>query len=166
MKSPTTRVRDRSAGLSVTALKAEVRIGAASTAFGPRRRSSEARSSINIRLAAPQRRLGGTVPARQTGPFENLGDGVLPTEGHNVHAGVAGELAYLLDDLGAPEQALGSNTVARHAAQASDERVGHVHARHFAAHVFERAQRLHRPDPGQHVAALVEAEVADLLHPL
>src|SRR6266567_1524093 len=164
MKSHTTRTRERSASLSTAARYADVRMGAASSALGPRKRSSEARISMSMQyLEAPH---FYTNPPGNTGAFEDFRNGVFPIEGHHVDARHARNGLHLGNDLATQFEAFVRHAVGGHAAKSTYNFVGHVHARHFLAHVLECAQRPDRTNAGENEAPFFESQVAYLLHPV
>src|SRR3981081_4649962 len=115
-----------------------------------------------MRLLAPHRDL----PTRQPGALENLWNGVLPTESHDVHARYARDLFHLLNDLGAHFQTLRADPIVGHAAQSANHVVGHVHSRYITPHVTERPPRLERAVSGQDEGAFFKAQIARALHEL
>src|SRR5207245_10388174 len=61
--------------------------------------------------------------------------------------------------------AVGADGIDRHAGHRRHDCTGHVHAGRVAAHVDQRWERPDRADAGENAAALLDTELADLLHP-
>jgi hypothetical protein len=83
-----------------------------------------------------------------------------------VHPGHAGDLGQPPDGLGRELDALGGGPVGRYVFEPAVDLIRYVHAGHLVAHEVQGPPGPDRADAGQDGAALGQAQVADLRHPL
>src|SRR6516162_11333603 len=151
IQSQTTRSLARSAGEAQTA-----------SMIGPRAE----RAAADSRSFLTGRRSTSIAHRGDAGFVQDAGDRLLVPGYQQVHPGHAVDLAQLLDGLGREPGALGGGLVRRDRAQPAVHVVGHVHPGHLVPHEVERVAGPDRADAGQDVALLVQAELADLRHPV
>ena len=107
-------------------------------------------------------RLGKDGPGQQACPFADLGYGLFPLDGHDMHTGDTLDLLDLVDDVHTDVDAL--FLLVAGPLHPLDHLVGDIHARDKLFHVARHAQGLRRRDTGQDVGLFMEAEVPAHLH--
>ena len=101
-------------------------------------------------------------PGQQFGPAQDLGDGTLPLDGHDMNTGDALDFLDLVDNINADIDSLFLLVFC--SLHALDDLIGHIHARDKFLHITCHPQRFGGSDTGQNIDLLVKTKVTDHCH--